>query len=237
MRRLGPGTSIAALVVVLAALAFTALFVGPVHGVLADVLRGDVTAVRTRLDDLGAWAAVVLVALVLVHVLVPVPAEILSAAAGFVFGPVIGVALMLAAWLASALLAYWAAVVVGRPVAARLLGRKRLDRFEGAVRRGGVRVLLLMRIIPLLPYNGVCAACAIARVPIRRYAWTTVVGILPLTTLAAVLGSRLQEPSLSDPVLWAVLAGSVALFVVGPALTRRAGLGAPRVTPQPRVEA
>ena len=32
--------------------------------------------------------------------------------------------------------------------------------------------------------------------------WTTVVGYLPLTAVFAYLGSRLEELSLDDPLLW-----------------------------------
>jgi uncharacterized membrane protein YdjX (TVP38/TMEM64 family) len=60
-------------------------------------------------------------------------------------------------------------------------------------------------------------------VPHRRYLWTTVLGTAPLTALTVLLGARLQTPDLSDPVLWAAIAGLVALVLSARPLGRRIG--------------
>ncbi len=60
--------------------------------------------------------------------------------------------------------------------------------------RGGAATLLSLRLIPLIPYNAICYAAGVTRVPLARYSWTTVVGIIPLTCLVTYLGSRLESP-------------------------------------------
>jgi uncharacterized membrane protein YdjX (TVP38/TMEM64 family) len=60
-----------------------------------------------------------------------------------------------------------------------------------------------------------------ARVPLWRFAWTTVVGFLPLTLVFVLLGSRLQSLSLSDPLLYLALAPIVALLLLARPLARR----------------
>ena len=212
------------LLAALLAVALTAglLAVAPVRDAAQAALSGDLGAVRSELDGLGTGvAALVLVALALVHVVVPYPAELPTAAAGFVLGFAAGFPLMLGAWVLSAIAAYGLALHAGRPVVARLAGERRLARAERLLRRGGAEGLLAVRLIPLVPFSLVCAVCGVTRVPFGRYLWTTAVGTAPLTALTVLLGQRLQEPSLSDPVLWAALGAIVLLVLLARPARRR----------------
>jgi uncharacterized membrane protein YdjX (TVP38/TMEM64 family) len=132
--------------------------------------------------------------------------------------------MMIVFWLLSALLAYWLAERFGRPLARRLIGKDRLARAEKLVDRGGAGVLLSLRVIPLIPFNAICYAAGITRVPLGRYAWTTVVGILPLTVLVTYLGSRLRSPDFTDPRIWLLIVVIVGTVIAGSRFRRR-GLG------------
>ena len=216
------------LAAVLATIALTlALFaIGPIRDAVSAALGGDLTGMRDELDALGAAAALVLVGIALVHVVVPFPAEIPTAAAGFVLGFGVAFPLMVAAWTISCLAAYGLARVVGPPVLDRLAGKERMERTDELIARGGWRILLIGRLIPIVPYNLVSFAAGATRVPLGRFTWTTAVGVMPLTALTALLGQRLQSPSFEDPVIWAVL-GAVLLLV---ALARPVGR---RLRPRP----
>jgi uncharacterized membrane protein YdjX (TVP38/TMEM64 family) len=87
--------------------------------------------------------------------------------------------------------------------------------------RGGAATLLSLRLIPLIPYNAICYAAGITRVPLGRYSWTTVVGITPLTVLVAYLGSRLRSPNFADWRVWLLIVAFVAIVVAGQVLERR----------------
>ena len=52
--------------------------------------------------------------------------------------------------------------------------------------------------------------------PVWRYAWTSFVGILPITSAATYLGHALDDLSASDPLLWVAL-GVIALLIAGTA--------------------
>jgi uncharacterized membrane protein YdjX (TVP38/TMEM64 family) len=157
----------------------------------------------------------VLLAVALSHAILPFPTELVTGAAGFVYGFWAAVPMLLVCWLASALLAYWLAERFGRPLARRLIGKDRLARAERAMERGGAPTLLSLRVIPLIPYNAICYAAGITRVPLWRYSWTTVVGIVPLTCLVAYLGSRLESPDFTDWRIWLVIVVFVAIVVAG----------------------
>lgn len=185
------------------------------------ILNGDTRELRRQLLGLGVGGVFVLLTVCLSHAIVPFPTEIVSAAAGFVYGFWLALPILLACWLASALLAYWLAERFGRPLARRLVGTRRLEKAEQLMDRGGAATLLSLRLIPLIPYNAICYAAGITRVPLVRYSWTTVVGITPLTVLVAYLGSRLKSPNFGDWRVWVLIVAFIAIVVAGQVVERR----------------
>ena len=197
------------------------LAVGPVREAVGHALHGDVHALRAELRSLGALGAIVLVALILTHAVVFFPAEIPNATAGLVFGFAVALPLVVVAWLASGLLAYWLGAVAGRPIALRLAGERRVAVAERVIDRGGAPALLLARLVPFVPYSLVGYIAGAARVPVWRYAWTSVLGSLPMTAAATYLGHALEDLSASDPLVWTALAVITTLAASTPLLARR----------------
>jgi uncharacterized membrane protein YdjX (TVP38/TMEM64 family) len=191
------------------------------QNIVQATLDGNSRELRHELLGLGVGGVLVLLAVILAHAIVPFPSELATGTAGFVYGFWVTVPMMLAFWLASALVAYWLAERFGRPLARRLVGDRRLCQAEEFVGRGGSAALLSMRLIPLIPYNAVCYAAGVTRVPLGRYAWTTVAGITPLTVLVAYLGSRLESPNFGDWRVWLLVLTFVAIVVAGQVLERR----------------
>lgn len=216
-RHLVTVTSVGAIAIVLVLAAAT----GTGRNVVDAIVNGNTRELRRQLLDLGVGGVLVLLTVCLSHAIVPFPTEIVTAAAGFVYGFWLALPLLLACWLASALLAYWLAERFGRPLARRLVGTRRLARAEELMEIGGAATLLSLRLIPLIPYNAICYAAGVTRVPLVRYAWTTVVGIIPLTVLVAYLGSRLKSPDFGDWRVWLLVAAFIAIVVGGQVLERR----------------
>jgi uncharacterized membrane protein YdjX (TVP38/TMEM64 family) len=206
-----------------AALAITGLLfaIDPIRDAVSAAFQGDLGAMRDELDSLGALAALVLVGIALVHAIVPFPAEFPTAAAGFVFGFALGFPLMVFAWTLSCLVAYALARGIGPPLLDRLAGKERMEATDRLIARGGWPILLAGRLIPVVPYNLVSYAAGATRVPLGRFAWTTAVGVAPLTALTALLGQRLQEPRFDDPVLWLILIGVLVLLALARPVGRR----------------
>src|ERR1044072_6160190 len=79
----------------LAALPLAFWLVDPLRDVATAAFDGDGGLVRSRTQALGAAGALVLLALVLAHAVIPYPAELTTAAAGYVYGFGPGVALLM----------------------------------------------------------------------------------------------------------------------------------------------
>lgn len=208
---------------IVAALVITGMLfaIEPIRDAVSAAFSGDLGKMRTELDSLGGAAALVLIGIALVHAIVPFPAEFPTAAAGFVFGFALGFPLMVFAWTLSCLVAYGLARGIGPPLLDRLAGRERMEATDRLIARGGWPILLAGRLIPAIPYNLVSYAAGATRVPLGRFAWTTAVGVMPLTALTALLGQRLQEPRFDDPVLWAILLGVILLLALARPVGRR----------------
>ena len=206
-----------------AALAITGLLfaIDPIRDAVSAAFSGDLGEMRSELDSLGGAAALVLIGIALVHSIVPFPAELPTAAAGFVFGFALGFPLMVFAWTLSCLVAYGLARGIGPPLLDRLAGKERMEATDKLIARGGWPILVAGRLIPVIPYNLVSYAAGATRVPLGRFAWTTAVGVMPLTALTALLGARLQEPRFDDPVLWLVLLGVLGLLALARPVGRR----------------
>jgi uncharacterized membrane protein YdjX (TVP38/TMEM64 family) len=207
-----PWPLLAATATLLGVLLAAFLLVDSLHDVATAAFDGDGALVRSRTQALGAAGALVLLALVLTHAVIPYPAEITTAAAGYVYGFAVGFGLMMLSWFLTALLAYELARGPGRQVTRRVIGARRLAAAERFVARGGPTGLIAARFLPLIPFNAVCYVAGITGVARPRYAWTTIVGIAPFCIAVTYLGSRLQSVSLTDWRLWAVAAGLLALL-------------------------
>ena len=136
-------------------------------------------------------------------------------------------------WLLSGLLCYAVGRSVARPLLDRWLGAERFERTEAMIERGGVTLLIAVRLIPIVPFSLVSYAAGAARVPLWRFAWTTAVGYLPITALSVYFGTRLEGLSLTDPLVLGSAAALLALLLGGHWIMRRQARRSSRREPRP----
>ena len=186
-----------------------ALAVPSLHDAVGDAIHGNTEQLRHDLAGSASGPLLVLW-LSVVHVIVWYPAEILDAAVGYVFGFGVGFPLVLGAWTLSGLASYEVGKHAARPLLYRIAGEERFQRMERMIHRGGVLVLLAVRLIPIMPFSLMGYVCGAARVPLVRFTWTTALGYAPITAYFTYLGSRLEGFSAADPILWI---GGIALLL------------------------
>jgi uncharacterized membrane protein YdjX (TVP38/TMEM64 family) len=153
------------------------------------------------------------------------PAEIVDAAAGFVYGFFPALLLVMSGWLLSGLLCYAIGRRLARPLLARWLGEERFERTEAMIERGGVTLLIAVRLIPIVPFSLAGYAAGAARVPLWRFVWTTAIGFLPVTALAVYFGTRLEGLSLTDPLILGSATALLFLLLLGRWIVRRQAVG------------
>lgn len=216
-----PLLEIGATLVGVLVLAAMVLAIPELRHAASATLQGDTDEVRHQIDQLGLAGPLLIVALALIHAVVIYPAEIVNAAAGFVYGFFPALGIVTVGWMLSALFCYWVGTSVARPLLDRTFGYERFERYERAIERGGIPLLLALRLIPIVPFSLICYAAGAARVPLWRYFWTTLVGYLPITALAVYFGTRLEGLEPTDPLVLGSAAFFVVLLLVGNWIVRR----------------
>ncbi len=217
--------AVASTLIGLAVLAALVLAVAPLRDAFTAAVSGDTEEVRNRLDDLGLAGPLLILGLALIHAVVFYPAEIVDAAAGFVYGFFPGLLLVMTGWLLSGLLCFAVGRSVARPLLDRWLGTERFERTEAMIERGGVTLLIAVRLIPIVPFSLTSYAAGAARVPTWRFLWTTAVGYLPITALSVYFGTKLEGMELTDPIVLGSAAALLALLLCGHWFVRRQAPG------------
>ncbi|MCZ8206366.1 MAG: DUF547 domain-containing protein [Gemmatimonas sp.] len=193
---------------------------------LLDLLRLDRLPTLIRTAREVAWAAPAFVVGYALITTFGLPATPMTLAGGALFGPWVG---SLVNWLGATLGATGAFVLaraIGRDAVRALLGKRAgaLDALTGEQAFGA---LLRLRLLPLIPFNGLNFGAGLAGVKPGSYVLATALGIVPGTVvytyfadalLAGVDGAR--EAALQRVAVAGVL---LVLLSFLPMLARRAG--------------
>lgn len=179
--------------------------------------QAAIAAFRNYLLGFGAWAAVVSAALMVFQsVAAPLPAFVVTFANGLLFGWMWGALLSWSSAMLGAVLCYWIARSLGRPVAEKLVGgSKALETWDVFFERYGVRAILVSRLLPFVSFDIVSYGAGLTSISVWNFLWTTGLGQLPATLLYSYLGQNLTG---SIKVLFWVFSITVAIFVIGSAV-------------------
>lgn len=216
--------------VLLQRLAIGTLWIGAIVGWRWFQSREGLSTIETAqrlVDEIdGVWWGLLAYALAyLLRPLLLFPASIITIAAGLLFGPVVGVLIVVVAANASAMLAYG----IGR-----LLAGDRADagpaadgEQAGLIARWGDRMrtnsfesVFVMRLL-FLPYDLVNYASGALRIRWTSFLAATILGTLPGTIAFVLLGASIErlDDGLGGINPWTIVA-SVAIFIVSLVIAR-----------------
>lgn len=182
-------------------------------------------AVGVLIDSVGSSmvGALIFLAVYAARPLVLFPASILTIAAGFLFGPVLGVILTLIGSNASATVAY----LVGRFFGKGLLdsgegsGEGFVGRYAERLRNNSFETVLTMRFI-FLPYDLVNYLAGFLKINWVPFILATALGSIPGTVAFVLFGASFEMDFAAGSMGldWRVLAASAVIFVVSIAISR-----------------
>jgi len=154
-------------------------------------------SLRAFLVSFGWWAPVVFFLLQVVQVIFsPIPGNVTTLAGGAIFGLAEGFILSGAGILIGSLLAFFLARLFGQRAVILLVGEKHFVRYNRLVTgRGGIGLALLF-LLPFFPDDLLCLLAGLSALPARLFLLFLVIGRLPMTFLATLLGAGLLSFSL-----------------------------------------
>lgn len=180
-------------------------------------------------ESLGVWGPLVFIAGYVVATVAFVPGSLLTLAAGAIFGILEGVVYVFIGASVGATLAFLAGRYVARSaVERRLAGNAGFHRMERAVEGEGLKIVTLLRLSPVFPFNLLNYGLGLTSVRLRDYV-VAHLGMLPGTLLyvyygraagqvAALAAGATPERGLGYWVVFGV--GLVATLVVTVIVTR-----------------
>lgn len=182
--------------------------------------QSAIQAFRDYLLSFGSWAALVsAVIMVFQSVAAPLPAFVVTFANGLLFGWAWGALLSWSSAMLGAVLCFWIARSLGRPVVEKLVGSSQaLETWDLFFTRYGNRAILVSRLLPFVSFDVVSYGAGLTPITLWNFVWATGIGQLPATLLYSYLGQNLTG---SIQVLFWIFSITIALFVLGSAFGPR----------------
>ncbi len=178
-----------------------------VAGVTPETVQGFVLS-------FGVWAPIVYL-LAYGQPVVPLPASVMTVTGGLAFGPAWGTVAALGGATTRACAQFGVARLLGRDAVAKLL-KGRVAALDQQIGERGFQAVLLIRLIPNLPFDVQNYGLGFSRVQFVPYALGTLLGMIPGAFAYVYLGYSLTDPR----HLWKL--GVAILIVVGLILAQRA---------------
>ena len=174
-------------------LIFAAIRVSGLHRYLTfENLQAQKDVLQNYVDANYLLAVLLFMLIYAVSVAFSIPgATILTLTGGLVFGTVLG-ALYVNVGASSGAIAVF---IFARYLLGDKLQEKygdKLDKFNKEVEINGFSYLLTLRFIPLFPFWMINLFAGLTKIPLRTYAWTTAVGILPGSLVYTFTGNQLN---------------------------------------------
>jgi uncharacterized membrane protein YdjX (TVP38/TMEM64 family) len=161
------------------------------------------------LKGYGDWAWAIAIVLLVADLFLPLPATLIMAALGYIYGPLAGGLISAAGSFMGGAFGYWLCRLMGENTTLRLLGEKDYARGKKLSGNVGGWVVVLSRWLPVFPEVIACMA-GLTRMPARYFHGALLCGSLPLGFVYAFVGhAGVSHPAVSiglsagmPPLIW-----------------------------------
>ena len=183
---------------------------------------GPAESVRRLVDALqgSGWGVAIYAGVYILRPLVLFSATVLTVAGGFLFGPWLGLAVVVVASNVSAMVAFAIGRWFGTGALTAGAEAGRLGRYAQRMRDRSFETVLILRLL-LLPYDVVSYLAGFLRVGALPFFAATAIGSLPGTIAFVLFGASIEKFDGGVPSLdLRILGASVALLAVSLVLVR-----------------
>jgi uncharacterized membrane protein YdjX (TVP38/TMEM64 family) len=170
--------------------------------------------IRAFVLSFGIWAPAIYL-LAYAQPIVPLPASVMTITGGLAFGPIWGTLAALVGATLRACSQFLVARLLGRDAVAKLL-KGRAAALDQRIGEHGFHTVLLIRLIPSLPFDVLNYGLGFSRVRFVPYALASFLGMMPGSFAYVYLGYSLSDPK----QLWKL--GLAITLIVGLMLAQRA---------------
>ncbi|UFT98631.1 TVP38/TMEM64 family protein [Radiobacillus kanasensis] len=198
---------------------FTLLYLGhgkfqiTINEIIQIMQQANVSVFQEYLLSFGPTAAVVSgLLMVFQSVIAPLPAFVITFANGVVFGWLWGALLSWSSAMVGAILCFYLARWLGRPLVERIVTKKALQWWDHFFQKYGSYSILIARLVPIVSFDLVSYAAGITPITFRNFFWATGLGQLPATLLYSYLG---ETATGLVQILFFTFTIGIALAIIG----------------------
>ncbi|GAA0162276.1 hypothetical protein LIER_18404 [Lithospermum erythrorhizon] len=146
--------------------------------------------------DLGPWGPLVLAVAYIPLTVLAVPASVLTLGGGYLFGLPIGFVADSLGAAGGAVAAFILGRTIGRSfVISKLKDYPQFRAVAIAIQRSGFKIVLLLRLVPLLPFNMLNYLLSVTPVSVGEYMLASWLGMMPITFALVYVGTTLKDIS------------------------------------------
>ena len=139
------------------------------------------------------WGPVIFIVIYSVGCVVALPGSLLTLAGGAVFGTAWGTLYNVIASNLGATLAFFAARYLGRDFVKGFLKSGKLAQLDEQIGKSGFKTIFRLRLIPIVPFNGLNFGAGFSAVRYRDYLLASVIGMLPGTFIYTYFADALLK--------------------------------------------
>ena len=173
---------------------------------------------RNALEWVNNLGAVGVIAFMLIYIVATVaflPGSILTLGAGVLFGVFLGSIYVFISATIGATLAFLVGRYFARGwISKKIAGNDKFAAIDRAVGREGLKIVLLTRLSPILPFNLLNYGLGVTGVSLKDYVIASV-GMIPGTIMYVYFGSLFKNIAAIDPKQAANSTTQTAIFVIG----------------------
>jgi len=154
----------------------------------------DIQALSDWVRNQGLTGMLLYVLAYTVRPLVFFPASLLTVFGGYTYGPWLGTLLDVIGAGTGGLLSFWIARMLGRRGVEKLIGKGKLNVLDERIATNGFLVVLIVRLIPLFPFDAISYASGLSKIRFKQFAIANYIGIIPGAFVYNNIGSSLRDP-------------------------------------------
>ena len=171
----------------------------------------DLASVKQFILSFGPLAPIIYIVMFPLVPLALFPDAILAIASGSVFGVVWGSIYTMIGAICGSTLSFYIARLIGRDFVMKLV-RHKADWFEDGVEKQGFIIILLLRLVPLIPFDVISYGAGLSKIKYSDFIAATFIGIIPGVVIYANLGDQILN--VHSPEFYLSIGLLIGLFVL-----------------------
>ena len=155
----------------------------------------DIDAVGEFIRSFGLWSSFIFVLFYAIAAIF-IPTTPLMVAAGLLFGFRYGFFYSIIGGFISMLITFFFARKTGRESIEKILKNKRakyLEKYDNRLKKNGILDLIILRILPVMPFNILNIIMGISKISLREYIIGSLIGLIPSHIATVYLGTLVTK--------------------------------------------